>query len=382
MNAILRGLKWYELFSRYAGDLYPGRYTKEYCIELSLMAEEVLALAKEKNSLIVAHNYLYPELQEIADMTGDSLALSLFVKESAAKRVDFGGVFFMGETAKIIAGNDKRVFVQGDPEVLGCSLVSGTDPEWIKRWRRVNPGGIVVTYINSSAEVKALSDFISTSRNTDKIVVKAARENPGRKILIAPDKFLAYVMKARAVEQGVLAELIDIYDHSFNGQNASCYVHEEIGRFGLEEALEENPEAELLIHPECGCASSCLFKASAGKIEHQSSYFLSTDQMISHAKSSPSKSFVVATEKGMVYRLRKEVPEKRFIPISSGAECKFMKANSLEGLLSSLREDRFEIIISDTERTGKVNREKGTVYVSAETAKMAKIAIKRMLQVK
>ncbi|MEK7191898.1 MAG: quinolinate synthase NadA [Patescibacteria group bacterium] len=382
--------KWHDLFSRYAEDLYPGRYTWTKCLELAEMATEIKRLAKEKQSMIVAHNYLYPEFHEIADLIGDSLGLSLRVQEVGAKRVDFQSVFFMGATAKIITGGATRVFVSDYPEVLGCSLVFGTDYEWIENWKRQNPDGVLVTYINSDAYTKSISDFISTSRNTDKIIVYAAKMFPGRKILVLPDKFLGYVMKAKAVEQGVDPNLIDIYSYEksfgpspLQSWHAACYVHEEIGMDAADVALIENPEDELMIHPECGCASSCLLKLQQGVIPRARAYFLSTEQMVERARLSPAKKMIVATEKGMIYRLRKEIPEKEFIPVSMKAECRYMKANTFEKLLTSLRSDRLEIVLCDDCCDPKNPRQDFySIHIQKSIAQKAKVGIDRMLAIK
>lgn len=382
--------KWYELFSKHAADLYPGRYTLAKCLELSEMAIEIKRLAAEKHSTIVAHNYLYPEFHEIADLVGDSLGLSLKVQAAGAKRVDFQSVFFMGATAKIITGDATRVFVSDRPETLGCSLVFGTDYEWIEKWKLDNPDGIIVTYINSDAYTKSISDFISTSRNTDKIIVHAAKMFPGRKILVLPDKFLGYVMKARAVEQGVDSKLIEVYEYEkpfgpspLQSWHAACYVHEEIGMDATDVALVENPDAELMIHPECGCASSCLLKLQQGIIPKARAYFLSTEQMIERAKVSPAKKMIVATEKGMIYRLRKEISEKEFIPVSMKAECRYMKANTLEKLLTSLRRDRLEIVFCDDCCDPKNPYcDIYTVHIQKSVAAKAKIGIDRMLAIR
>jgi len=284
------GALWYELFSKYAEDLYPGRYTKEKCDELASIALEVKKLATEKGSTIVSHNYLYPELHEVADFLGDSLGLSLNVKNSNAKRVDFQSVFFMGATAKIINGDRTRVYVQDTPQVLGCSLVFGTSYEWLEGWKEKNPDGIMITYINSDAYTKSLCNYVSTSRNTDKIILHALKTNPGKKILVLPDKFLGHVMKVRALELAakenlkVDPDLIEIYNVKKGEYWASCYVHEQIGPDASEIAMLDHPDAELMIHPECGCAASCLIKLQEGKIPKDKAYFLSTEQMIERAK--------------------------------------------------------------------------------------------------
>ncbi len=373
---------WHELFSQYAEDLYPARYTYEKCLELAEIALDIKALTREKRSTIVAHNYLYPEFHEIADRVGDSLALSLFVKEIGATRVDFQSVYFMGATAKMITGDASRVFVSDTPQALGCSLVFGTDYEWLENWKRENPDGILVTYINSDPYVKSLSDYISTSRNTDKVIVHAAREHPGRKILVLPDKFLGFVMKARAVDAGVNPELIEVYEHEKDGYHAACHVHEKIGTDGVDIALLEHPDAELMIHPECGCASSCLYKLRSGEIPHGKAYFLSTEQMIQRAKESTVKKFIVATEKGMVYRLRKECPEKEFVPVSYQAECEYMKTNTFEKLLESLRHDRLEIILcNDCCDPKNPYVDEGVIHIQRTVAERARLAIDRMLTI-
>ena len=198
MEAKTLAADWYDLFSRYAADLYPGRYTREKCLYLAEQAVEIRRLAAEKHSTIVAHNYLYPEFHELADKVGDSLGLSFYVRDRKAARVDFESVYFMGATAKMITGDATRVFVPDHSDVLGCSLVFGTDHEWLERWKARNPGGILVTYVNSDAYTKSISDFISTSRNTDKIIAYAVKTFPGRRILVLPDKFLGLVSQTRA----------------------------------------------------------------------------------------------------------------------------------------------------------------------------------------
>jgi quinolinate synthase len=244
---------------------------------------------------VVAHNYLYPEFHELAEKVGDSLGLSFYVRDRKAARVDFESVYFMGATAKMITGDATRVFVADHSEALGCSLVFGTDPVWLERWKARNPDGILVTYVNSDAYTKSISDFISTSRNTDRIIAHAVKSFPGRRILVLPDKFLGLVMKQRALDlleqEGVAVdpESIEVYDHAFGEWSACCYVHEKIGDRGVEMMMEEHPDAELMIHPECGCASSCLYKLHAGVIPRGKAYFLSTEGMVEHARRSAAQ---------------------------------------------------------------------------------------------
>lgn len=371
--------KYYERFSRFAADLYPGRYSFEMCLELAEMEAQIRRLAAEKKSTIVAHNYLYPEFHEIADMVSDSLSLSFFVRDAKAERVDFESVAFMGQTAKMITGDATRVFISDYPEVLGCSLVFGTDHAWIEAWK-ARTGGVLVTYINSDPYMKSISDYIGTSSNTDKVIVHAAREYPGRKILVLPDRFLGYVMKAKAIEQGVDPDLIEIYE-IFKGHNrASCYVHEAIPSDSVELALAEYPEADLMIHPECGCAASCMLKIQKHEIPDTRAYLLSTEGMVRHARSSKARLFVVATEKGMIYRLRKELPEKEFIPVSYNAQCRYMKENTFEKLLESLTQDRIEIVLCDDCCDPRnPYQDELVTHIPRSVARDAKLAIQRML---
>ena len=245
-----------------------------------------------------------------------------------------------------------------------------------------------MTYVNSDAYTKSISDFISTSRNTDRVIVHAVKMFPGKKILVLPDKFLGYVMKARALEVlqkekiQIDPDLIEIYEQRKGGYWAACHVHQQIGPDAADIALLQEPDAELMIHPECGCASSCLYKVQTGVIPHDKAYFLSTEQMIERARVSPAKKFIVATEKGMVYRLRKEMPGKEFVPISAKAECQFMKANTFDKLLDSLRRDRLEIVYCDDCCDPKSPyQDDKVVHIPRSSAELAKKGIERMLSI-
>lgn len=378
-----RTAKWYEDFNRFAGDLYPGRYSWDYCRYLEDLARQIEELAEKKQSTIVAHNYLYPELQEISARVDDSLRLSLFIRDQRASRVDFQSVFFMGATAKIITGDATRVFVPDYPDVIGCSLVFGTDYDWIETWKREHPDGILITYINSDAYTKSISDYIATSHNLGKVIVHVAQHHPGQKMLVLPDKFLGYVMKNWAVAQGVSPDLIEIYEFRKGHHNAACYVHDElIPSDSVDIALWEHPEADLMIHPECGCAASCLLKIQKHEIPDTKAYFLSTGGMLKHALESSAKQFLVATEKGMLYRLRKSLPAKEFIPVSDKAVCRYMKACTLEKLLVSLQQDRIEIVLCDDccdpKKPFQVDN---VVHIQRSVAAKAMRPIQRMLSI-
>jgi len=350
MNDPVQFDRWYDDFNRFAGDLYPGRYTRDFVQDLVEQGREVLTLAEEKNSAIVAHNYQYPELQEVAEEVGDSLGLSQYVGGQDKPRVDFCGVWFMGETAKTIVGDDARVYMPAQP---GCSLVDSIDHLRIQSWKKQNPDGLLISYVNTDAKTKAMSDYVCTSRNASQVLSHAVENHPGRRILFLPDKYLGAVSMMQA---GVDRDLVDLYD-------GGCHVHAKIGEHALDEAYDRHPEAELLIHPECGCASTCLAKIMNQESEFQKAFYLSTEGMIRHAEQSDAKEFIVGTEMGMLYRLRKELPHKIFHPVSPEASCEFMKMNDLGKLLHSLKEDEIE------------------VEVEPEVRRKAQAAIDRMLTI-
>jgi quinolinate synthase len=342
--------QWYEDFNRFAGDLYPGRYTRDYVKDLAEMGKQVRSLAAAKQSSIVAHNYQYPELQEVAEEVGDSLGLSQYVAGRKAPRVDFCGVWFMGETAKTILGDSSKVYMPDHP---GCSLVASIDHSRIANWINHNPEGVVISYVNTDAETKAMSHYVCTSRNAAQVLDHAARTHPRKRILFLPDKYLGAVALAQT---DVDRDLVDLYD-------GACHVHAKIGENALENAFDNHPDADLLIHPECGCSTACLAKTTNGSARYRKSYFLSTEQMLRHAENSPAKEFIVGTETGMLYRLRKLLPEKAFHPVSPEAVCEYMKMNTLEKLLDSLEHDRIE------------------VQVEPEVRQKAQAAIDRMLTI-
>ena len=329
--------RWYEDFNRFAGDLYPGRYTREFVQAIVEQGRQVMERAHAKDSLVVAHNYQYPELQEVADEVGDSLGLSQFVARQNRARVDFCGVWFMGETAKTIVGDRARVFM---PDRPGCSLVDSINHARIQAWRDRNPKGVIVSYVNTDARTKAMSDYVCTSRNAAQVVKAAAASSPRERMLFLPDKYLGAVATAQA---RLDPDLIDLYD-------GGCHVHAKIGEHALDQAYDRHPDAELLIHPECGCASTCLAKIMNNESELQKAFYLSTEQMVTHAKQSAAKEFIVGTEMGMLYRLRKEVPGKIFHPVSPDAMCEYMKQNTMAKLLHSLEHDEVEVQVAEDVR--------------------------------
>ena len=339
--------KWYERFNRLSGDLYPGRYSRTYVGDLVETAKEVKTLARQKHSLIVAHNYVYPELQEVADAVGDSLGLSLLVAKRKAPRVDFCGVWFMGETAKMILDDRSKVYM---PDRPGCSLVATIDHQRIIHWIAQHQDGVVVAYVNTDARTKAMSHYLCTSANATQVLKHVAREYPGRRILFLPDKYLGAA--ALATTQ-LDADLVDMYD-------GACHVHAKIGKAVVENALAQHPGAEVLIHPECACSA----EMEKGVAPLKDGHLFSSEQMLRYAATSTGNEFIVATEKGLIYRLRKECAAKKFYPVSDAAVCEYMKMNTLEKLCNSLKHDQFE------------------VEVDQEVSKRARIAVRRMLAIR
>ncbi len=290
------------------------------------LAEEILALKRERNAVILAHNYQIREIQELADYVGDSLGLSRQAAETEADVIAFCGVHFMGETAKIL--NPGKTVVIPDMDA-GCSLSDSCPPEKLAAFLREHAAKnyYVIAYINCSAGVKALSDVICTSGNAVKIVQAAPAD---RNILFVPDQNLgAWVME----QTGRPMEL----------WRGNCYVHVEFTRQSIERARAEWPDAPIVAHPECTQAVRLL----ADEV-------CSTEKMISYCKSSPSQAFVIVTESGMLHRLRREMPEKVFIPGPTDhcacADCRYMKMNTLEKLRDALAHLAPEILIPENIR--------------------------------
>ena len=290
------------------------------------LAEEILALKRERNAVILAHNYQVKEIQELADYVGDSLGLSRQAADTEADVIAFCGVHFMGETAKIL--NPGKTVVIPDMDA-GCSLSDSCPPEKLAHFlqHHAEKNYYVIAYINCSAGVKALSDVICTSGNAVRIVQAAPAD---RNILFVPDQNLG----AWVIEQtGRPMEL----------WKGNCYVHVEFTRASIERARAEWPDAPVVAHPECTHAVRLL----ADEV-------CSTEKMISYCRESPSQAFVIVTESGMLHRLRREMPEKHFIPgptdTCACADCRYMKMNTLEKLHACLLNREPQVIIPEPVR--------------------------------
>jgi quinolinate synthase len=280
----------------------------------------VKALARERDAVILAHNYQVPEVQDVADFVGDSLGLSREAAATDSEAIVFCGVHFMAETAKILSP-DKTVLI---PDLeAGCSLAASITAGQLRDWKAEHPGAVVVSYVNTTAEVKAESDYCCTSGNA-KAVIEAIPAD--REILFLPDMFLGIWLER------VTGRKLTIW-------LGECHVHAGIRPADIERWQDEAPDAELLVHPECGCASQCM------AFGNDRTHILSTEGMINFAKASPKNRFLVATETGILHRLNKEAPGKRFEAVSERAICKYMKMITLEKLHASLRDWKHEVTV-------------------------------------
>jgi quinolinate synthase len=306
--------------------------------------QEISSLKKERDAIILAHNYQLPEVQDVADFIGDSLALSRKAEKTNAKNIIFCGVHFMAETASIICP-DKDVFI---PDInAGCSLASSINSTELMNWKKDHPNAIVVSYVNTSAEIKALSDYCCTSSNAVKVVNSIPSNN---EILFLPDMFLGSYVSEVTKRKNM---------YIWPGE---CHVHAGIRAEDINKMMKQYQNAEFLVHPECSCTSSTMYHMSKGDILHEG-HILSTEGMMERAKNSPKTDFIVATETGILYRMQKENPSKNFIPIRKDAICQYMKKITIDKVYNSLVNNVYKVRVPKT------------------TADKARSAIERMLAI-
>ncbi len=315
--------------------------------EIAELSAEVRALAAERGAVVLAHNYQVPEIQDVADYVGDSLGLSRVAAAAEGEVIVFCGVHFMAETASILCPQ-KTVLI---PDLdAGCSLAASIDAEQLADWRSRYPQGVVVMYVNTTAEVKALTDYCCTSSNAVEVVRHIyATHGPDTEILFGPDMWLgAYVEKE-------LGRRMHVWD-------GECHVHAGIRPADIESIRAAHPGAEFLIHPECGCSTSVMEYVAAGDVSAEGVHMLSTGGMLDFAKTAEAGSeaarpreAVVATEIGMLYPLRMAAPDVEFIPANAEASCQFMKMITLPKLRDALREMRYEVRVpEDVARRARV----------------------------
>jgi quinolinate synthase len=281
------------------------------------LPERIDRLRRDRRAVILAHNYQLPEVQDVADFVGDSLGLSQEAARTTADVIVFCGVHFMAETAAILSP-DKVVLL---PDLgAGCSLADTITAGQLRAWKAEHPGAVVVSYVNTTAEVKAESDYCCTSANAAAIVDSIPAD---REILFCPDMFLgAHVERVTGRKM-----------HVWMGE---CHVHAGIDPAHLDAARREHPDAELLIHPECGCTSSTLYRSSSGDLPGPTTVVTSTEGMVRRAVESPASTFIVATEVGILHRMEGLAPRKRFLPATPGAVCQFMKMITLPKVAAAL----------------------------------------------
>lgn len=301
--------------------------------------DEIKVLKRERNAVILTHYYALPELQEIADFLGDSLALSQQAADTAAEVIVFCGVEFMAETAAIISP-EKTVLIPA--EGAGCTLAESCTAAGLATWKKYNPGGLVVSYVNTSAEVKAETDYCVTSSNALKVIQTLPKD---AKILFGPDKNLGEYIKLKT-------------GRNMEVWQGDCYVHRHITPEVVLAYLERYPEADILIHPESEASTDARILAS------DRCFIGSTSYIIDHPARSAKQCFVIATEVGVLTQLYRQYPGFEFIPIVPDHTCEYMKKTTLEGLRDALRDMKY------------------VVTVPREVRERAIVPIRRMLAVK
>ncbi len=308
--------------------------------EIREMSEEVRALAAERDAVILAHNYQLPELQEVADYTGDSLGLSRAAAKADASVIEFCGVHFMAETASVLCP-DKKVLIADLG--AGCSLAESINADQLREWKRQHPEAVVVMYVNTSAEVKAETDYCCTSSNAVQVVEHIWAENgPETEILFGPDMWLgAFVERETGLTDDPERRA------RFHVWDGECHVHAGIRPADIATTRAEHPEAEFLIHPECGCSTQAMEYLASGEIEPEGVHMLSTGGMLDYVEKHPDGEFIVATENGMLHPLQKAAPNANLIEANRMAFCKYMKMITLPKVRDSLRDLKYEVKVPE-----------------------------------
>ena len=295
--------------------------------EFAALHHEIRRLAAAKNAVILAHNYERPEVQDVADYVGDSLGLSREAAKTSADVIVFCGVHFMAETAAILSPS--RTVLLPDL-AAGCSLAATIDAAQLRAWKAEYPDAVVVSYVNTTAEVKAETDYCCTSGNAVDVINAIPAD---REILFLPDMFLgAHVRRITG-------------RHNIRVWMGECHVHAGIDPENIRLQRSLHPDAEFLIHPECGCATSVVEAVSAGDVDPEGVHILSTEGMIRRPGDSAASEFIVATEIGILHRLKRAYPGKTFYAANERASCAYMKVTTLPKVLASLEKLQHRITV-------------------------------------
>ena len=292
-------------------------------------ADDVRRLARQRDAVVLAHNYVLPEIQDVADHVGDSLALSRIAAQTDARTIVYAGVHFMAETAKLL-NPGKTVLMP--TAAAGCSLADTIDADQLRAWKAEHPGAVVVAYVNTTAAVKAESDVCCTSSNAVDVVRSIPEDT---EVLFLSDQFLGAHVRRLTGRENL---------HVWLGE---CHVHAGIRPGDVRRQVAEHPDAELLVHPECGCATSTLWLAGQGDLPPGRTRIMSTGGMVEAARATTAGTVLVATEVGMLHQLRKVNQETTFLPMNELASCRYMKMSTPELLLRALREGRDEVTVPD-----------------------------------
>ena len=310
-----------------------------------MLKDKILKLKEEKDAVILAHNYQIPEVQDVADYVGDSLGLARQAAKTDHKLIVFCGVHFMAETAAIISPEKKVLIPDLD---AGCSLSDSITAEQLRKWKKEHPNAISVGYVNTTAEIKSELDYCCTSSNAVNVVNSIPSE---KEILFLPDMFLgSYVAKMTGRKNMFI----------WAGE---CHVHAGITPSDIDKKINSMKNAEFLVHPECSCTSPMLYDIASGNYKNKQVQVLSTEGMMNYVNNSNSNEFVVATETGILYKMKQQNPTKKFVPASENAECQYMKMITLDNLYKSLVNEKYE------------------VKVPKNIADKARLAIDRMLSI-
>ena len=318
-------------------------------VSVPQLQDEVKALARQRGAVILAHNYQLPEVQDVADFVGDSLGLSQQAAKTDAEVIAFCGVHFMAETAAILSPQ-KQVLL---PDLeAGCSLADSITADQLRAWKAQHPGAVTVMYVNTSAAVKAETDYCVTSSNAVAVVKHIlATHGPDTEILFGPDMFLgAYVEKTAGIKM-----------HVWDGE---CHVHAGIRPRDIAEMRASHPGSDFIIHPECGCSTSVMEYVAAGDVDAEGVHMLSTGGMLKYAEDAkPGSTVIMATETGMLHPLQMAAPDVDFVAANEAATCRFMKMITLPKLRDALRDG------------------KPVVTVEPEIAERARLSIERMVAI-